>query len=63
MGKRTNNQLPNNLPQLQNCVKKDPDSYKDEVSQCENIKVKLMIFLIVHSTIQSLQSFASNIPI
>lgn len=39
MGKRTNNQLPNNLPQLQNCIKKDPDSYKEEVSQCENIKV------------------------
>ena len=30
MVKKNNNQLPNNLPQLQNCIKRDPDSYKDE---------------------------------
>jgi hypothetical protein len=28
---RHNNQLPNNLPQLQNLIKRDPISYKDEV--------------------------------
>ncbi|KAG8225027.1 hypothetical protein J437_LFUL000004 [Ladona fulva] len=33
MGKRYNNQLPNNLPQLQNLVKRDPASYKDEFMQ------------------------------
>ena len=26
-----NNKLPNNLPQLQNLIKRDPGSYKDEV--------------------------------
>ena len=30
MSRRINNQLPNNLPQLQNCIKRDPESYKDE---------------------------------
>ncbi|XP_045529316.1 protein SDA1 homolog [Pieris brassicae] len=30
---RHNNQLPNNLTQLQNLVKRDPDSYKDEFRQ------------------------------
>ena len=28
---RHNNQLPTNLPQLQNLLKRDPSSYKDEV--------------------------------
>lgn len=30
--KKRNNQLPENLPQLQNLIKRDPASYKDEVS-------------------------------
>jgi hypothetical protein len=30
MSRRNNNQLPNNLPQLQNCIKRDPESYRDE---------------------------------
>lgn len=30
---RHNNQLPNNLPQLQNLIKRDPASYKDEFLQ------------------------------
>lgn len=30
---RHNNQLPNNLTQLQNLIKRDPDSYKDEFHQ------------------------------
>lgn len=29
---RHNNQLPENLPQLQNLIKRDPESYKEEVS-------------------------------
>lgn len=29
---RVNNQLPNNLPQLQNCIKRDAAGYKEEVS-------------------------------
>lgn len=31
MSDRNRNKLPNNLPQLQNLVKRDPDSYKEEV--------------------------------
>uniref|UniRef100_A0A0A1XFZ6 Protein SDA1 n=1 Tax=Zeugodacus cucurbitae TaxID=28588 RepID=A0A0A1XFZ6_ZEUCU len=30
---RHNNQLPDNLPQLQNLIKRDPDSYKDDFHQ------------------------------
>lgn len=30
------NKLPNNLPQLQNLIKRDPLSYKDEVSTENN---------------------------
>ena len=33
MSNRQNNQLPNNLPQLQNLIKRDPESYKDEFLQ------------------------------
>ena len=33
MSKRQNNQLPNNLPQLQNLIKRDPESYREEFSQ------------------------------
>ncbi|KAL1138749.1 hypothetical protein AAG570_008811 [Ranatra chinensis] len=33
MVKRNNNQLPQNLPQLQNLIKRDPQSYKDEFMQ------------------------------
>lgn len=32
MSGRQNNKLPNNLPQLQNLIKRDPQSYGDEVS-------------------------------
>jgi protein SDA1 len=30
---RHNNQLPDNLPQLQNLIKRDPESYREEVSR------------------------------
>lgn len=33
MVRRHNNQLPNNLPQLQNLIKRDPASYKEEFEQ------------------------------
>ncbi|XP_054164284.1 protein SDA1 homolog [Oppia nitens] len=31
--KRVNNKLPTNLPQLQNCIKRDANGYKDEFNQ------------------------------
>jgi len=42
MSDRNRNKLPNNLPQLQNLVKRDPDSYREEVSvqflfSCEHV--------------------------
>jgi len=33
MAKRQSNQLPNNLPQLQNLIKRDAESYRDEFQQ------------------------------
>lgn len=42
---RHNNRLPDNLPQLQNLIKRDPESYKEEVSS------QLYIFFLYHSTL------------
>ncbi|BES93497.1 NUC130/3NT domain [Nesidiocoris tenuis] len=45
MGKRQNNQLPSNLPQLQNLIKRDPASYKDEfLQQQKHYKSLLSLF-------------------
>ncbi|XP_066902618.1 protein SDA1 homolog [Halyomorpha halys] len=45
MVKRNNNQLPQNLPQLQNLIKRDPASYKDEFIQQErHYKSLLKVF-------------------
>ncbi|XP_063362091.1 protein SDA1 homolog [Cydia amplana] len=42
---RHNNQLPNNLTQLQNLIKRDPESYKEEFSQqLAHFKTTLEIF-------------------
>jgi len=42
MSGRHRNQLPTNLPQLQNLIKRDPSSYKEEVEKhaarfCRNV--------------------------
>lgn len=50
---RHNNQLPDNLPQLQNLIKRDPPSYKDEVSFKHNLffmkpaTYRLKIFILI----------------
>ena len=36
---RHNNQLPENLPQLQNLIKRDPETYEDDV--CFKIFIRL----------------------
>ncbi|XP_015187551.1 PREDICTED: protein SDA1 homolog [Polistes dominula] len=42
---RHNNQLPNNIPQLQNLIKRDPESYKEEfLQQYLHYKTTLDIF-------------------
>jgi hypothetical protein len=42
---RHNNQLPDNLPQLQNLVKRDPESYKEDfLQQYQFFKNTLEIF-------------------
>jgi len=44
---RHNNQLPNNLPQLQNLIKRDPASYKDEfLQQQRHYKSLLAVFTL-----------------
>ncbi|XP_033104589.1 protein SDA1 homolog [Anneissia japonica] len=45
MSDRNRNQLPNNLPQLQNLIKRDPESYKEEFyQQHRHYKSNLQIF-------------------
>ena len=45
MSKRQNNQLPNNLPQLQNLIKRDPESYKEEfLQQLRHFASTLQVF-------------------
>jgi protein SDA1 len=42
---RHNNQLPDNIPQLQNLIKRDPESYREEFLQQYNFwKNTLEIF-------------------
>jgi protein SDA1 len=44
---RQNNQLPNNLPQLQNVIKRDPKSYHDEFSlQYHHYKALMELFML-----------------
>ena len=45
MSKRQNNQLPNNLPQLQNLIKRDPESYREEfLQQLRHFSSTLQVF-------------------
>jgi len=45
MSKRQNNQLPNNLPQLQNLIKRDAESYKEEfLQQFRHFQSTLAVF-------------------
>ena len=47
MSRRHNNQLPNNLPQLQNLIKRDPESYQEEfMQQYNHFLASLEIFLL-----------------
>lgn len=45
MANRQNNQLPHNLPQLQNLIKRDAESYKEEfVQQFRHFESTLQVF-------------------
>jgi len=45
MSKRQGNQLPNNLPQLQNLIKRDPESYREEfLQQYRHFQSTLAVF-------------------
>ena len=47
MAPRVSNQLPNNLPQLQNLIKRDPESYKEEfVQQLRHFSSTLQVFAL-----------------
>ncbi|KAK2582982.1 hypothetical protein KPH14_009032 [Odynerus spinipes] len=42
---RHNNQLPDNIPQLQNLIKRDPESYKEEfLQQYQHYKSTVEVF-------------------
>ncbi|XP_065199814.1 protein SDA1 homolog [Planococcus citri] len=48
MVKKRNNQLPDNLPQLQNLIKRDPASYKDEFLQQQRHFQSLLEVFALH---------------
>lgn len=48
---RHNNQLPDNLPQLQNLIKRDPESYKEEVS-FQSYIFCVIYYIIIYLLIQ-----------
>lgn len=53
---RSNNQLPTNLPQLQNCIKRDSISYKEEVCLlwcvCFTLTIKTFFLLSLQFLLQ-----------
>ncbi|XP_054271250.1 protein SDA1 homolog [Macrosteles quadrilineatus] len=63
---RHNNQLPNNLPQLQNLIKRDPVSYKDEfMLQLRHYKSLLQVFWLnpnqVNKSLDELVMFIAQV--
>lgn len=66
MTDRNQNKLPNNLPQLQNLIKRDPESYKDEfIQQYRHFQSNLQIFQLKPSeyskTLEELVQFLSQV--
>ncbi|KAL5012793.1 hypothetical protein ScPMuIL_011344 [Solemya velum] len=66
MSDRNRNKLPNNLPQLQNVIKRDPESYKDEfLQQYRHYQSNLQVFQLKPSqyskTLEDLVTFLSQI--
>ena len=66
MSDRNRNKLPNNLPQLQNLIKRDPNSYKDEfLQQYQHFQSNLQIFQLKPSeyskTLEELSLFLSQV--
>jgi len=66
MSDRNRNKLPNNLPQLQNLVKRDPDSYREEfLQQFRHYESNLQIFKLdpsnANKTLGDLVMFISQV--
>lgn len=66
MADRNHNKLPNNLPQLQNLIKRDPNSYKDEfIQQYRHFQSNMQIFQLKPSeyskTLEELVLFLSQV--
>ncbi|XP_020617627.1 protein SDA1 homolog [Orbicella faveolata] len=66
MSDRNRNRLPNNLPQLQNLVKRDPDSYREEfLQQFRHYESNLQIFKLdpsnANKTLGDLVMFISQV--
>lgn len=51
MSDKNRNKLPNNLPQLQNLIKRDPGSYRDEV--CIALKCDFLEVRVTYSAIST----------
>lgn len=63
---RHNNQLPDNLPQLQNLIKRDPESYKDDfIQQFRHYESVLEIFKLTpdqeNKSLESLVMFLAQV--
>ncbi|XP_063415301.1 protein SDA1 homolog [Mytilus trossulus] len=66
MSDRNHNKLPNNLPQLQNLIKRDPNSYREEfLQQYRHFQSNLQIFQLKPSeyskTLEELVLFLSQV--
>ncbi|XP_006824267.1 protein SDA1 homolog [Saccoglossus kowalevskii] len=66
MSERNRNQLPNNLPQLQNLIKRDPESYTDEfLQQYRHYQSNLQIFIhkpsVYYKNLADLTLFLSQV--
>lgn len=66
MSDRNRNKLPNNLPQLQNLVKRDPDSYREEfLQQFRHYESNLQVFKLdpsnANKTLGDLVMFISQV--
>lgn len=61
MVRRHSNQLPDNIPQLQNLIKRDAASYKDEVKAVFQsiiiLHLKSIMYLTFHFSLQFMQQY------
>lgn len=57
---RRRNQLPSNLPQLQNLIKRDPSAYHEEVEVAKTYSRFIFGFLIVYAAVPPLPELTTG---